>query len=64
MKKYIILHPSKDPSHLEYTNYVVDVEDNQDFYDVWEMQKHWFSSGAMVTIQDLDSLERKTFIKE
>ena len=64
MKKYMILHPSKDPSNLKHTNYIVDAEDNQDFDTVWASQKCWFTPGSVVTMQDLDGLERKTFIKE
>lgn len=64
MKKYIILHPSKDPNRLEHTNYVVDVEDNQDFDTVWESQKCWFTPSSVVTIQDLDGLEARTYTRE
>ncbi len=62
MRKFVILRASKNQSDLRHTNYIYEAEDTSSFDSVWNSQKSLFSSGDIVTIQDLLTMEYEMYV--
>lgn len=58
MARFMVLRVSKDPSDLRMTNYICS---GASFDSVWNSQKNLFEKGSTVAIQDIETMEHKTY---